>query len=660
MENSHLRQFTPSQGTSYTALTDQDRHAEPRIAVRGTEQKRQLPDDELPGETPQKGLFGTKTAPSVESLRRFGWWWELGAIITSLLAVVVILAMLFVMDRKPLSSWKLPIQINSLVAIFSTLARSALLLALADGISQLKWNHFERRDTTLNHLQTYDDASRGPWGSLMYLIKIRRHATGLGALGAALTILALAFEPFTQQIIDFPSIQTANDNGTAYVTVAKSFALKGWSFGSGKEGPKLALMREIINILPDPTANATEHFTCPANSCHMPMHWSLAACTTCSDYEELSSEDLQCSYWYNLNDTLTVEKTKNTYSLEEFKKVAKANGAQNWSSFRNGTYGAQCERNALGNQQRFKIASSDGGVLKADSVRVVEPFGVSMLSDQNVTIRPDVFTAEEIFSVWSAVLTTLFPTFADLDSYNGIVVGRRSCNVTYCARKTEVATIDQGKAVVSEKDHPIVLSNACGKDRNCSLISAKVNDDASAAHFWLDTQARLAFGDVVAEVFNRMAAMEVMKTYITKSQAPEVARILSTATSALLRSSQNANSSTVAGSAMVPVTYVYVRWQWATLPGLIVFLSVAFLVLTMLESGRGQQLFKTSVLTGYFHGFDPSSKGSDIRNDSSEQSFVRKGLGDRTYYALLDRGKEVKVRLSRNDDGELRFIPISL
>jgi len=163
--------------------------------------------------------------PLLKRVSLFGWWWELGAILVSLISMSLILTILCYMNGRLLSDWKLPIQLNSLIAIFSTFARSALMLALAEGLSQLKWNHFEKRHSTLDRLQIYDEASRGPWGSVMYLVRMWKDMRAVAALGALLTILALAFEPFTQQIIEFSPQQTLSANATAYVLSAETFAI---------------------------------------------------------------------------------------------------------------------------------------------------------------------------------------------------------------------------------------------------------------------------------------------------------------------------------------------------------------------------------------------------------------------------------------------------
>lgn len=185
----------------------------------------------------QSDSIRSSTKPlRASALLCFGWWWELGAIAVSLLSITLLLTILLAMEGKALLLWKLPIQINSLVAVLSTFARSAILLIFAEGLSQLKWNSFEKRANTLDRLQIFDDASRGPWGALVFILKIKKgEIRSLAAIGAALTILALAFEPFTQQILEFPSRRISKPNETVYLSTAESFALREWS-SSNKEG----------------------------------------------------------------------------------------------------------------------------------------------------------------------------------------------------------------------------------------------------------------------------------------------------------------------------------------------------------------------------------------------------------------------------------------
>jgi len=80
--------------------------------------------------------------PSRDKLKvhisRYGWWWEVSSILVALSCTTVIIIILAFVDQKPIASWRLPIQPNSLVSIFSTIAKSALLVSVAECLGQLK------------------------------------------------------------------------------------------------------------------------------------------------------------------------------------------------------------------------------------------------------------------------------------------------------------------------------------------------------------------------------------------------------------------------------------------------------------------------------------------------------------------------------------------
>ena len=121
----------------------------------------------------------------------------------SVVCMGAVISTLVYIREKPLTFWTLPIAPNTLVSVFSTLAKSALMLTVAECISQLKWLHFQTTHK-LVELDHFDEASRGPFGSLLFLWKINI-TSALASLGALITIFALAADPFTQQVISFPS-----------------------------------------------------------------------------------------------------------------------------------------------------------------------------------------------------------------------------------------------------------------------------------------------------------------------------------------------------------------------------------------------------------------------------------------------------------------------
>ncbi|KXS99459.1 hypothetical protein AC578_3785 [Pseudocercospora eumusae] len=108
-------------------------------------------------------------------------------------------------NDKAYQPWKLfevDITPNALLSIITTIQRASLLLPVAESVGQLKWLYLESTSRRLIDLEAFDEASRGPIGSLNLLWRTRGRAL-LAGLGALLAVLALATEPFTQQALTY-------------------------------------------------------------------------------------------------------------------------------------------------------------------------------------------------------------------------------------------------------------------------------------------------------------------------------------------------------------------------------------------------------------------------------------------------------------------------
>jgi len=178
--------------------------------------------------TDTKHLEGPNILPRI----MYNWWlWEISGAILSMAAIIAIIAVLASHDGGVLLEWNYSITINSLISLFATVAKAALLLPVGQVIGQLKWIWFHQRARRLDHLQTFDDASRGPWGALQLLYSTRGKAR-LAAWGAFITLAALAIDPFTQQVITFESRQVAS--GSAAVGRCQNWTTNSSIITSGR------------------------------------------------------------------------------------------------------------------------------------------------------------------------------------------------------------------------------------------------------------------------------------------------------------------------------------------------------------------------------------------------------------------------------------------
>ncbi|PPJ56237.1 hypothetical protein CBER1_06383 [Cercospora berteroae] len=113
--------------------------------------------------------------------------------------------------------------LNGIVSTLAGISKAALILPISEAISQLKWQWFWNLDRPrpISDFQIYDSASRGPWGSLCLLARPR--LAHLSSLGAILTVVALAIEPFFQLVPSYPVRMMPTGRGLATVPVASLF-----------------------------------------------------------------------------------------------------------------------------------------------------------------------------------------------------------------------------------------------------------------------------------------------------------------------------------------------------------------------------------------------------------------------------------------------------
>jgi len=150
------------------------------------------------------------------------WKFEVLSMVCSVGALLAIIAVLFAYDGKSMTRWNAGLRPNTVVSALSTLAKSSMLMVVGQGLGQLKWQHFERRPRRLLDFDVFENASRGPWGSLRLLYYINWKALA-GSTGAIITILALAMDPFAQQVISFDSRQVNADNMTSTIRAARTY-----------------------------------------------------------------------------------------------------------------------------------------------------------------------------------------------------------------------------------------------------------------------------------------------------------------------------------------------------------------------------------------------------------------------------------------------------
>ncbi len=110
---------------------------------------------------------------SKSNTKKRPWLYETLSSILAALNLVGLVILLRCYQEQPEPQWGGSITLNTIAAIISTAFRAALIIPVAACISQLSWLNLSGKSNSLEDHCFYDQASRGPIGSLRLLFHTR-------------------------------------------------------------------------------------------------------------------------------------------------------------------------------------------------------------------------------------------------------------------------------------------------------------------------------------------------------------------------------------------------------------------------------------------------------------------------------------------------------
>jgi len=165
-------------------------------------------------------------SPRVSICDRFwdSWYPEIAALCFSIACAIAIAATIFTYDGRPTPRMEYDVTLNAIVSVLATASKAALIFAVSNCIGQLKWTWLGDKNTkSLMDAAIFDSASRGPYGAIQMLTGSTRQS--LASIGAIVIVLALTFDPFTQQVVTYEtSIQYAKSED-ATIAAAQSYTV---------------------------------------------------------------------------------------------------------------------------------------------------------------------------------------------------------------------------------------------------------------------------------------------------------------------------------------------------------------------------------------------------------------------------------------------------
>ncbi|KAF4908975.1 hypothetical protein CGCF415_v006214 [Colletotrichum fructicola] len=204
------------------------------------------------------------------------------ALLLSVIAFTTIFIILSAYNKQPQFDLSRGININTIIAILSTIVKATLVFVVAEVVGQSKWVWVESPQR-LRDVEYFHEAGRGAWGSLKFLFKLWKPMTT--ALGAVVIVASFAIAPFSQQAATTYPCEI-DVEGTASIDVAQ------W-IGTGADGkmPVISSKTHVAAITgliygPSISAAGPTGFQCESGNCTFDAigevtHSSVGICSRC-------------------------------------------------------------------------------------------------------------------------------------------------------------------------------------------------------------------------------------------------------------------------------------------------------------------------------------------------------------------------------------------
>lgn len=348
---------------------------------------------------------------------RYGdnWWPEVAALCLSFACTWAMVIVLQQYDGKEAPRLPFQLTLNAIISILATTSKVSLMYLVSNAFGQTKWVWFGKRSRNLLDAEIFDDASRGPLGAL-HLLSARTRTSVLGSLGAILTLLALVYDPFVQQIVVVQPLYSPSTNAvlnrTAFFNISATdfssvAALNAGLWGSGGQ--------RSVN--------------CSSANCRWDLFTSLEWFSSCTDVARSFTEPCSFADAFQQTDSPPYTNTWNKtctltpigYSSPEV--TFQLSGITYFEP--------------LGNQSQANIILPMRQIVKQNDT--FADLGVSGTSNTN-------FTSEKFVPVGSMPFISFSSTTFDYDAARLELSNAKTvtCSLELCARRSNLSVFDGG------------------------------------------------------------------------------------------------------------------------------------------------------------------------------------------------------------------------
>jgi hypothetical protein len=506
-------------------------------------------------------------------LQRVNDWWVLEAtgLLISIGAAGAAVGVLRLYNGRPLQEWRYHLGINTVISFLAIISKSSLALAVEGCLGQLKWIWYSvpRKRHSLLDFQTFDGASRGPYGAAQLLLTLQE--IDISLVGAFVMLCALVYEPFIQQTISTPLLSSSLSTNSS-LPIATAYAA--YDFGGLQSGVvnielpmKAAIYDGIFYQNVSTTATAISP-TCSTGNCTFEQYSSLFVCSRCVNVTSLIK--VTC--------TSGSPSPSSPYCL-----YALPNGL-----------------NATGNHALLQTSTGTLSTTEFDNAGpVISNFSSILIADNDPVV-----SALDCILYFCAKI------------YHSSVVRGAFHETTEATVHAD--SVQNGGSNLTVTIPPSLLSSAKGETFAVQGATA----DALAIYLQLllageaHTQDYVVFGSPVVGY-----STDVIQALYTNNDINQTMTNLATTMGNHIRLK---GASYVSGTTDAMVTFIHVRWLWLILPFSLEALTLVTLIATViLSSVRAVPIWKSSALAPMFHGaYVDITKSARVENNEEMETFA--------------------------------------
>jgi hypothetical protein len=536
----------------------------------------------------------TKKRKSSEQTLGDTWAAEITALVFAFLCLAAIVIILRTYNGKRIPELPWNISLNAIISALATASKSALLYTVSVSISQSKWVWFKRGKRPLKDLQTFDDASRGPFGSFFLLCG--RTVASAASLGAIVTIASLVFDPFIQQVLSYHTEPVMSPSPLAAIKRASNLS----------QTPEPYFTLSVITGMGSDVESFGAIPSCPTNNCTWPEVKSISWCSKCANSStRLFHDSLSCDlgsvsdhFLANrmpLNHTCTVPLLKYDQIAISFNlTLAEGDMAPVGEQYRPSDINVTAPHRLLKRIGIPQTLSNPNIVQERTYLNVPNPVFVAAYME----IPLD--RLENAIDVTTCVLSPCLRVLSISLNENNVSTKVLSTNYGYTKwfNEEQICWTDDASDTSFTSEWAFCSDYDWGNTFDGIFSFTKWTSWLPYANYW-PSWSGLSSDDSVS---SSDGDDSVIQKAMYKKGLEDV---MASTESSLSKFALDMDPQTVTGFKVLMESRVQVRWQWLFLPFLLASMGAIMLVrVIVITKQQNVQSWRSSVLAFLYHGLD--------------------------------------------------------